>query len=438
MLKKWNLNNLIYNESTTFDYGMSYTNGEGTTVTLFDTATFIHKVAYKYTSWSITSPAFYDTETHQMVNMAETINDAISLLHAIYADWRSDRLSGFVKLYEAMITEYNPIWNVDGVTGTVIEESHTGTDTTRKTGTDTSNLSGSDRTASSGSDVSTLSGRDIDTLSGADTDHLSGSDATSQSGTESTTHTGTITDRHTGTVTDAHTGKITDAHTGTISDVKSGSDSTTYAGREISHKTGDEITGEEVATFDSGATLHPTKKTTTHYPDMQDNTARADILEYDHRTDSSSSSENDTQTFNNTDTRTNNNTDTRTNNLTDSQTNNNTDATTFGKTDTTTYGRTDTLNYGKIDTIQYGKVDTLQHGKTDTTTYGKQDQLTHNTTDATTKDLKDKHVEMQIRQGNIGLTTSQKMLTEEFELRMKLDNLIDYMIADFIHSNCII
>lgn len=438
--KKWQLCNLLYNDnqSPQFDYSVKYTNSAGNTVTLYTTQNFLDKVLYKYTSWSITSPGFFDTETGDFINLAADIDQAINVFHAIYAAWRTDRLPGFAKLYEAMRADYNPLWNVDGVTGTIIEEQHTGTDTNRLTGTDTTNTSGSDRTASSGSDVNTLSGRDVDTLSGSDIDRLSGSDATAQSGTESTNRSGTVTDRHTGTETNAHTGTITDGHTGTIGNVKSGTDTTTYSGREISHKTGNEITGEEVATFDSGTTLHPTRKTTTHYPEMQDADARADILEYDHRTDGKIYSETDTQTLNNTDTRTNNNTDTRTDNLTDSSTTNTTDATTFGKTDTTTYGRTDTLSYGKVDTMQYGKVDTLQHGKTDTTTYGKQDQLTHNTTDTNTKDLRDKHMEMQIRQGNIGVTTSQKMLTEEFTLRMQLDSLIDYMIADFIHSNCII
>ena len=38
---------------------------------------------------------------------------------------------------------------------------------------------------------------------------------------------------------------------------------------------------------------------------------------------------------------------------------------------------------------------------------------------------------------NIGVTSTQKMLNEEIDLRSR-DALIDYMIADFIHTNCII
>lgn len=435
--KKWQLVNLIHNDISEFDYSLKFTNELGNEVTIYDSSTFMDKIVYKYTSWALSSPGFFDTVSGDYINICETIDSAINMFHAIYTAWRNDKLPGFARLYKAMNMDYNPIWNVDGVTGLVTQDSHTGTDTLRKTGTDTSNLSGSDRTSVSGSDVNTLSGRDIDTLSGSDVDRLSGTDAVAQSGTESTAHTGTITDKQTGTVADAHTGTIKDAHTGTIGNVKSGSDTTSYSGREVSQKTGDEISGEEVATFDSGATFHPTKKLTTHYPGLNESNARADILEYDHRTDGKSYSESDTQTLNNTDTRTNNNTDTRTNNLTDQQTLNHTDATTFGKTDSTTYGRTDTLNYGKVDTMQYGKVDTLQHGKVDTTQYGKQDMLTHNTTDLNTKNLQDEHIELQIRQGNIGVTTTQKMLNEQIDLTSR-DALIDYMIADFIHTNCII
>lgn len=390
MLKKWNLNNLIYHEITAFDYSMKYTNSEGTTTTIYDTTTFLHKVAYKYSSWCISSPGFYDTESHEWVNMAETIDDAISVLHSIYTDWKTDKLPGFAKLYEAMRMEYNPIWNVDGVTGTIIEDTHTGTDTMRKTGTDTSNLSGQDKTTASGSDVNTLSG----------------TDRTAQSGTDSLKQTGTVQDDHTGTAADAHTGTI-----GTVQDMTK--DNTTYSGREINSKTGKEGHEESVFTFDNQTTPMKTSASTDAFPPLNDADTRADIRSFDDRSDSHEMYETDTQTFNNT--------DTTTNNLHDKTTFNKTDATTYGKTDTTTYGKTDTLTHGKVDTTQYGK----------------QDQLTHNTTDTETKDLQDKHIEMQIRQGNIGVTTTQKMLNEQIDLTSR-DALIDYMIADFIHTCCIL
>ena len=95
------------------------------------------------------------------------------------------------------------------------------------------------------------------------------------------------------------------------------------------------------------------------------------------------------------------------------------------------------MQYGKVDTMQYGKVDTLQHGKIDTTQYGKQDQMTYNTTNTDTKDLQDKHIEMQVKQGNFGITSSQQLIQEQFDVTAK-DNLIDLIIADFVHSTCIL
>lgn len=390
MFKKWNLNNLIYHEITAFDYSMKYTDDEGTNVTLYDTTTFLHKVAYKYASWCISSPGFYDTEDHTWINMTETIDDAINVLHSIYADWRTEKLPAFRKLYEAMRAEYNPIWNVDGVTGLITEDSHTGTDTLRKTGTDTSNTSGQDRTSASGSDVTTLSGKDTTALSGAD--------ALSQ----------------TGTVKDDHTGNSSDAHTGTIGNTKKiTQDVTTYAGKEINSKAGMESHDEAVFTFDNQSTPMKSNTSTDSFPPLNDANARADIKSFDERSDSHLYTDIDTQTFNDTETTTNN------------------------LHDTTTFNKTDTTSYGKTDTTTYGKTDTLTHGKVDTTQYGKQDKLTHDTTDTSTKDLQDKHIELQIRQGNIGVTTTQKMLNEQIDLTAR-DALVDYMISDFIHTCCIL
>lgn len=390
MIKKWQLANLLYNDISEFDYSMKYTNSAGDEVELYSSDAFYDQILYKYTSWCITSPVFRDTETGDLIELARTVDGAITLFHAIYSDWRTEKLPGFAKLYEAFRAEYNPIWNVDGVTGVIIEDTHSGTDTITKRGTDTSNLSGSDKNTASGSDITTLSGQDVDTLSGSDTDRLSGSDVLRESGTDTTAHTGTVTDAK----------SIT-------------KDDTDYTGREIHHKTGDEIIGEESATFDSGSTMHPTKKTTTHYPDPEDTGARADITEFDHRTDSHTYEDSDTTTYGNS------------------------DSTTYGKSDTTTYGKTDTTTYGRKDTLQYGKVDTLQHGKVDTMQYGKQDQTTYNTTNTDTKDLKDQHIEMQIRQGNIGVTMTQQLIEAQQRIT-GLDSLIDYMISDFVHNNCII
>lgn len=488
MIKKWNLVNLMYNNSDPdVDYGFYYTDENGDEQQLYDSSTFIDKIFYKYTSWCITSPGFFDTENNEWVNLITDIQGAQNMFMAMYRHWQDDKRPAFLKLYEALRGKYNPLWNVDGVTGIITEDTHTGTDTNAKTGDDTSKLSGVDATASSGSDINTLSGRDVDTLSGTDAiassgrdiDTLSGTDTNRQSGTDTTqlsgedvvtldgqdveTLGGTDTDRLTGTDSKAHTGTQAVAHTGTVTTVKDITDGTSYDGKEINHKYGDEIVGEETTTYDSGNTFFPTKKITTHYPGEgeQDVTQRADVKEYDHRADSRDYDETSTDTHNNTDTTTFNDTEATTYGKVDtmsygktdttdygkeetteygkeeSTTYGKTDAMTYGKVDTTQYGKTDTTTYGKTDTMSYGKVDTLQHGKTDTTTYGKQDKTTYNSTNTETKDLFDKHLEMQIRQGNIGVTMTQQLINAQIDLTSK-DSLIDYMIADFIHTTCVI
>lgn len=371
-MKKWNLTNLLMNNDDT-DYGFTTTLEDGTEIQLYTSEQFINKVIYKYTSWCLSSPAYYDTEQHKVIDLVDDITKAIQMFLRIYQLWQDDKRSGFTKLYEALISKYNPIWNVDGVTGTIYEEEHTGTDTNAKSGDDTSKLSGVDATASSGSDVNTLSGRDVDTLSGTDTNRLSGTDST----------------QHTGTITNAK--NVT-------------KDDTTRTGSKTLKKSGPETNSHGVFTFDDDSGAKPSTVDELRYGNG-DADSREDTETYNSLKDSHLYTDSNTQT------------------------NNNTDATTFGKQDATTYG--------KIDTMAYGKVDTLQHGKTDTTTYGRQDKMTYNSTDTETKDLKDKHIEMQIRQGNIGVTKTQELIESQIDLTAR-DSLIDYMIADFIHTNCIL
>ena len=101
------------------------------------------------------------------------------------------------------------------------------------------------------------------------------------------------------------------------------------------------------------------------------------------------------------------------------------DSTEYGKTDTTTYNNvkdahvSDTeseTTYGRRDQMTYGKTDTSTYGRRDTTTYGKQDQMTYASTLTDTRNLSDKHIEMIIRQGNIGTTRTDEILSHSLDL----------------------
>lgn len=94
----------------------------------------------------------------------------------------------YEKLYETLLFEYNPIWNVDGVTGTIHEYTSEGSDKHKKTGNDTLKHTGYDN----------LEHR------GRNTDSHTGRDFVDKSGNDIVDHRGTITD-HTDMTEDSYT-----------------------------------------------------------------------------------------------------------------------------------------------------------------------------------------------------------------------------------------
>lgn len=84
-------------------------------------------------------------------------------------------------LMKSTLLDFNPLWNVDGVTGEIRETTHTGTDTTSHDGMDTTTKSGDDSTTRTGNEELEYSGTKTNTLGGNDTT------TTSKTTTESTT-----------------------------------------------------------------------------------------------------------------------------------------------------------------------------------------------------------------------------------------------------------
>ena len=302
-MKKWNINALMMNDESTFDYDFKV-NYEGHQVTLFDKTTLHDKWLYKYTSFCLSTPSFYDPGSESYIDTCPDIDAAITMLHALYTQWKADRGHSFAKTYAALMAEYNPLWNVDGVEGLIFKDTHTGTDTNAKSGKDTTQASGSD----------------TDTLSGSDT----------------------------------YDKDIT-------------KEETTRTGNETIAKSGNDTDTRSVATFDSAGNLGPESSNKTDY----------------------------------------------------------------NSTDTHTYNSVkDSHTLDAQDKTTYGKIDTLAYGKKDETTYGQ--------TNTETRNLTDEHIEMKIRQGNIGVTKSTDLVESEISLRERLDHLIDYFIADFIRAYCIL
>ena len=211
-------------------------------------------------------------------------DDDITSINNILRSWvilLKSKAHNYERLYNLYMQNYNPLWNVDGVTGTVAQDDHTGTDTRKKTGADTLKQTGTDTRAASGTDS---------------TDILT-------------------------------------------------SDDLIKSGNETMQASGDDVNTKQVTTFDSGDNFVNSEKDTVHNGKL------------------------DTHTYNNV-----------------------TDARDISTSHDTTYGRTDTNTKNLTDTQEY------------------------NSTDQDTRNLTDKHVDMVIRQGNIGVVSSQKMWTEEAQL----------------------
>lgn len=208
-------------------------------------------------------------------------DDDITSINNILRSWvimLKSKAHNYERLYNLYMQDYNPLWNVEGVTGTVAQDDHTGTDTRKKTGADTLRQQGTDTRAASGTDST-----DIVT-----------------------------------------------------------SDDLIKSGNETMQASGDDTNVKQVTTFDSGDNWVNSEKDTVHNGKL------------------------DTHTYNNI-----------------------TDARDISSSHDTTYGRTDTNTKNLTDTQEY------------------------NSTDQDTKNLTDKHVDIVIRQGNIGVTSSQSLWKEE-------------------------
>lgn len=181
-MKKWNIINLLVNDTTTppFDYGITYTDPDNNTTELISSADFCNLILQKYFTFWLLTPSFYDTEQQQHIEFCNNISDAISYLQMIYSNWASDRVKGFMKLYEALRGDYNPIENYNKHIESTMEYKGKETNTETPSGTET------DTFTPSGTETDTLTKtgteKNTETPSGTETDTLT------KSGTTTNTH----------------------------------------------------------------------------------------------------------------------------------------------------------------------------------------------------------------------------------------------------------
>lgn len=209
-------------------------------------------------------------------------------------------------------------------------------------------------------------------------------------------HSGTDTFDKDGTDTIAHSGTITTGETGTDTTAYSGSETDSKNGTRTLSKTGGNVETKYRSTTDSNSFL-PTEKTSTEYGDGS-GTANHD-------------KETETETFNNyNDVKTfTNRQNQETKNLTTTQTNNNSDTTTYNST------TTETKNLAIDEDKTYDR--TTEYDSSDTQTFDTIDteRVTHE------------------RHGNIGVTTTTKLLTEYWDMAMYMD-FVDAVCKDCLAS----
>lgn len=210
---------------------------------------------------------------------------------------------------------------------------------------------------------------------GTQTTTNTGTETTTNTGTETTTNTGTETTTNTGTQTTTNTGTETTTNTGTQTSVASGSEATVKTGSEKEQADGGSTTENQTSAYDS-STYSPKDKS---------------IFDTDQSNERTYNDVTDTHTLND-------------------LTNERTDDLTAERTDDLTAERTDNLTAERTDNLTAERTDNLTAERTDNLTAERTDDLQSQRTDDLTA-----HHEGRVH-GNIGVTTSQQMLTAELDL----------------------
>ena len=177
--KLWSVASMIIHEDfsdpqTAFDYSLTVTDENGNSQQIWDTSGFLFLIMTKFTSFCYLTPRFWDPVDNQMVDFAETVDDAINLFHETFSAWYASRQPAIERLFQAFRAKYNPIWNVDGVEGHILQSSHTG-DVTKTGKTETTNT-GKTETSHTGKTETQNTGSSSNEKTGNETTEPEGSE----------------------------------------------------------------------------------------------------------------------------------------------------------------------------------------------------------------------------------------------------------------------
>lgn len=140
----------------------------------------VNTLWYEYIKGKFNDKVWEDFYSRQIFNVMKFNNEDNDINYANIIKSIKIRLQTKSRLYERMfnafMSDYNPLWNVDGVTGTIRESKHTG-DITNTGKSETTN-SGKSETTSTGKSETTNTGKNSTTKSGNETTAPTGKDIT--------------------------------------------------------------------------------------------------------------------------------------------------------------------------------------------------------------------------------------------------------------------
>ena len=173
---------------------------------------------YIYIKGKFDDKVWEDFYSRQIFNIMKFNNEDNDINYANIIKSIKIRLLTKARIYERMfnafMSDYNPLWNVDGVTGTIRESTHTGDVTntgkseTTNTGKSETTNTGKSETTNTGKSETTNTGKNKTTKSGNETNVPTGKDITENSATtfdSGTFRDTTRTENSFETRTDTHT-----------------------------------------------------------------------------------------------------------------------------------------------------------------------------------------------------------------------------------------
>lgn len=188
----------------------------------------VNTLWYQYIKGKFNDKVWEDFYSRQIFNIMKFNNEDNDINYTNIVKSIKIRLQTKARQYERMfnafMSDYNPLWNVDGVTGTIRESKHTGTDTDAKTGTENTSLSdtgtisnsGKTTTKNEGKTTTQNEGKSTNTKSGSETNTPTGQDVLTKAVTTYDDDTFRNTERDTTSFTsrtDTHTyNSVTDAY----------------------------------------------------------------------------------------------------------------------------------------------------------------------------------------------------------------------------------